>query len=166
MGIRPSRFSSLLLGLAACAYENPSIHMGPLLGHRFVAEGVVYTAGHLEPTAVEVAPDLVALESTGRRGFEVCRDPHAVGDEVLLRGAAVLGADAEARGRLIFEGPVLAVELERDVFQGLSGAPVFCARHGRVLGALVAGHERTAVVTPIPARPRVAVRPTPPLPLD
>ncbi len=166
MGIHPSRFSPLLLGLAACAYENPTLHVGPLLGHRFVAEGVVYTAGHLEPSAVEVAPDLVALESTGRRGFEVCRDLHAVGDEVLLRGAAALGSGAEVRGRLLVQGAVLAVELERDVFPGLSGAPVFCARHGLVLGALVAGHERTAVVTPIPARPRVAARVPSPLPLD
>lgn len=166
MGIHPSRFSPFLLGLAACAYENPTLHMGPLLGHRFVAEGVVYTAGHLVPRTREVAPDLVALESTGRRGFEVCRELHSVGDEVLLRGAAALGPDAEYRGRLLFVGPVLAAELERDVFGGLSGAPVFCTRHDRVLGALVAGHERTAVVTPIPASPRVAVQVPPRVPLD
>ncbi|MGH7151334.1 MAG: hypothetical protein ACREIU_11585 [Planctomycetota bacterium] len=166
MGFNASRLTPLLLGLAACAYENPSLHIGPLLGPRFVAEGVIYTAGHLEPSAVEVAPDLVALESTARRGFEICRDPHAVGDEVLLRGAAALGPDAEVHGRLLFAGAVLAVEFDRDVFRGLSGAPVFCTRHGRVLGALVAGHERTAVVTPIPARPRVAAGLPPPLPLD
>ena len=97
--------------------------------------------------------------------------PEVDGIEQRRRQALEMGgADAVAKqhekGRLIFEGAVLAVELDRDVFQGLSGAPVFCVRHGRVLGALVAGHERTAVVTPIPASPRVAVRPSPPLPLD
>ncbi|HET6202160.1 MAG TPA: hypothetical protein VFI25_05090 [Planctomycetota bacterium] len=153
MGVpRPRLLTLLLASLAGCQTANPSLHWGSLLGHQFVAEGALYTAAHLEPHAREVAPDLVVLEETRERGLRVCRRTHVEGDEVLLLCAEEFGSFRDTRGRISATGRVLAVELDREVFPGLSGAPVLCALHRRVLGALVAGHERTAVVTPIPPR--------------